>query len=214
MILRELLPYALPVALSPLPAIAAIMIVLAPAGMEGGAGFLAGRVLTLFLLLLLVGSGAAALGWGAGPERPWLRIGFGLLALAVAALVWARRPKGGTIEPPRWMRAIDTLSPLGALRFGAVLTLINVKELAFVLGAAVALAGLAAPRGAAFAAALGFALFGSLGAGLPLLLLGAGLSRARLEKVRRWLLRHNSLLIAGVLLVIGLRLLAKGLSGL
>lgn len=115
--LRELLPYALPVAPSPLPAIAAIMVLLAPAGMRGGAGLLAGRALTLFVLLLLACFGAAALGWGAAPDRPWLQT-------------------------------------------------------------------------------------------------GAGLPRARLEAVRGPLLRHNSLLIAGVLGVIGLSLLAKGLSGL
>lgn len=213
-ILIELLPYVLPLALSPLPAIAAIMVLLAPAGMRGGQGFLLGRCLTLFALLCLVALGAAALGWGAGPERPWLRIGFGVLALAVAGLVWVRRPRGEDAPPPRWMQAIDGLSPAGAIRFGALLTLVNAKELAFVLGAAAALAGMRPPPGPALAAAAGFALLGSLGAILPPALLAAGLPRARLVAVRGWLVRHNAALIAGVLLVIGLRLLAKGLSGL
>ena len=67
-ILGDLLPYAVPVALSPLPMIAVVMLLLAPAGTRGGLGFLVGRVATLaalaFAVALLAGRCARR------PRRP------------------------------------------------------------------------------------------------------------------------------------------------
>jgi hypothetical protein len=52
-ILGDLLPYAVPVALSPLPIIAVLMLLLAPAGTSGGVGFLAGRLAALLAATLV-----------------------------------------------------------------------------------------------------------------------------------------------------------------
>ena len=65
-ILGDLVPYAVPVALSPLPIIAAVMLLLAPAGARGGLAFLIGRFATLAALAFAVSLVAVRL---AGPGR-------------------------------------------------------------------------------------------------------------------------------------------------
>ncbi len=133
--LGDLLPYAVPVALSPLPVIAMVVLLLAPAGTRGGMGFLMGRVATLaviaFGVALLAGRIAAEPG---GADRGgWLRIGLGCLLnrrsvrdVAAAA---------GAAAMPAWMRSLDRAGAGRAMQLGAMLNVLNVKEIAFVVGA-------------------------------------------------------------------------------
>ena len=216
-VLGDLLPYAVPVALSPLPAIAMVMLLLAPAGNRGGLGFLAGRVATLaaiaFLVALLAGRLAGAVG-GEG-RAGWLRIGLGCLLVAGAIVVWLRRPRG---EPamPGWMRSLEQAGPAAAVRLGGLLTVVNLKEVALVVGAGTIIGAVELPAGQALALAVTFAVLAGLGCGLPLIWsLAAGpAARDRLAALRDWLVRNQPALIAAVLLLLGVMLIGSGLEAL
>jgi hypothetical protein len=214
-ILGDLVPYAVPVALSPLPIVAVVMLLLAPAGTRGGVGFLAGRLAALTVATLAFAALSGLLDGAAGGEgkRGWLRIALGAALIAAAALVW-RRDRGGAADPPGWMRAIDRATPAGAVRLGATLTLANLKELAFALGAGLTLGGLAA--GPAVLAAMMFALGAGLGVAAPVLamLLAGDGARDRLAGVRDWLVRNQAIAMAAVLLLIGAMLVGSGLEAL
>jgi hypothetical protein len=217
--LGDLLPYAVTVALSPLPIIAALMLLLAPAGTRGGLGFLVGRMAALAALVLVLAILTARL---AGPEAStggrggWLRIGLGCLVLVGAALIWQRRPRGAAAELPGWLRSVEAVTPAGALRLGALLTVANLKELALVLGAAVIVGGADLAAGGTFALALAFAAVASLGVAAPLAwsLAAGDAARARLGAARDWLVRNNALVIATVLVLVGAMLIGSGLEAI
>jgi hypothetical protein len=216
-ILGDLLPYAVPVALSPLPIIAVVMLLLAPAGTGGGLGFLVGRLAALVGATLAFATLSGLLDGGVGGEekRGWLRIGLGLaLIVAAAAIRRKHRKAGAAAEPPGWLQSIDRATPASALRLGAMLTLVNPKELAFTFGAGLMIGGLAA--GQAIAAAGAFAAVSALGVAVPVLamLLAGDGARERLGGVRDWLLRNQAVAMAVVLLLIGAMLIGSGIEAL
>jgi hypothetical protein len=218
-LLGDLVPYAVPVALSPLPIIAAIMLLLGPAGATGAAAFLAGRLATIAALTLVVALLAAQLtGTPAAAERGgWLRIALGVLVLLGAATVWRRRPRGDAAAAlPGWMRSLERATPARAAFLGLLLTAANLKEFAFVLGAGLILGAAAPPFGAALGLALGFAALACASIALPLawVLTGADGARRSLGAARDWLVRNNPIVIAAVLLVIGAMLVGSGLESL
>ncbi|MBL8582962.1 MAG: GAP family protein [Rhizobiaceae bacterium] len=214
-----LLPYAVPVALSPLPIIAAVMLLLSPSGIRSGLGFLAGRWIALVVLALVVALLSSRLtdGDSSGDSAGWLRIGLGLAVLAGAGLMWSKRPRGDEPPPlPGWMRSLESMSPARAVSMGMLLTAANVKELAFVIGAGVLIGTEAlSPSEAAWVAALfGAIACVSIAAPLVMLIAAPTRSRAVLGSVRDWLVRNNSIVIAIVLAAIGIMLIGDGLQAL
>lgn len=216
--LGDLLPYAVPVALSPLPIIAVLVLILAPTGTRGGIGFLVGRVATLAVLTLIV---AALAGRVAGPAEPvargaGMRILLGGMMMLGAAVLWWRTPGGGEAAAlPGWMRAIEGAGPARAVRLGLVLTVLNLKELALVVGAGMIAGGAVSLGGQAVAAAI-FAAVAGLGVALPVVwTMAAGdRARARLGAGRDWLVQNQAIVMAAVLLVLGAMLVGSGLEAL
>lgn len=214
-----LLPYAVPVALSPLPTIAVVLLLLGPTGSPGGIGLLAGRLVALAGMTWLV---AILLDRFADPARSleingWLRIGLGCVMLAGAAIFWHRRP-GQDEAPklPRWIQSLESATPIGAVRVGFLLTIANVKEVAFVVGAGVLLGTMALGTGQILFLATMFAAMASLGVAIPVIwvVLSPQQSLGPLSALRGWLVRNNSIVIAAVFLVIGAMLIGKGLEAL
>ena len=207
----------MPVALSPLPIIAVVMVLLAPAGTRGGVAFLAGRLAALIVATLAFAALSGLLDGGAGDEeeRGWMRIGLGLALIAGAGLIWRKDRKASpSAEPAGWMRAIDRATPASALRLGAMLTLVNVMELAFAFGAGLMIGGLGA--GPALLAAAVFAVLAGLGVAVPVLamLLAGDEARDSLGGVRDWLVRNQAIAMAVVLLPIGAMLVGSGIEAL
>ena len=111
------------------------------------------------------------------------------------------------------MRAIDRATPASALRLGAMLTLVNLKELAFAFGAGLMIGGLAGP---AVLAALTFSVVAGLGVAVPVLamLVAGDEARERLAGVRDWLVRNQAIAMAVVLLLIGAMVVGSGIEAL
>lgn len=214
-----LLPYAVPVALSPLPIIAVVMLLLGRAGSPGGVGFLAGRLAALAGMTWLVAVLFERLAGpvGSSEVNGWLRIGLGCLMLAGAAVFWRRRP-GNDDEPklPGWMQSLESATPGSAVRFGLLLTVANVKEVAFTVGAGALLGTMALGAGQILILAVLFALVSGLGVAGPVIWVVLSPQRALgpLSALRAWLVRNNSIVIAVVFLAIGSMLIGKGLEAL
>jgi hypothetical protein len=216
-ILGDLLPYAVPVALSPLPIIAVLMLLLAPAGTSGGVGFLTGRLAALLAATLVFAALSGLLDGDSGGQetRGFLRIGLGLALIVTAALVLRKaRTAGAAAEPSSWMRAIDGATPASAARLGVMLTLLNLKELAFAFGAGLMIGGLTG--GPTLLAAAAFAVLAGLGVAVPVLtmLVAGDAARDRLTGARDWLVRYQAIGVAVVLLLIGAMLIGSGLEAL
>jgi hypothetical protein len=110
------------------------------------------------------------------------------------------------------MRAIDRATPASALRLGAMLTLVNLKELAFAFGAGLMIGGSARPP----AGRRRLSVLAGLGVAVPVLampLAGDG-ARDSLGGVRDWLVRNQAIAMAVVLLLIGAMLVGSGIEAL
>lgn len=218
-ILGDLIPYAVPVALSPLPIIAAVMLLLAPSGPSGALGFVAGRFGALLGLSFVVALLAAEVAgpWGGAERGGWLRIGVGCLLLVGAGVVLRRRIRNGaTPAPSGWMQSIGDATPGRAARLGVALTALNLKEVAFAAGAGLIVGGAAVPPAQALLASLVFAGLACLGVIAPTAwrLADPEGSRAGLGAAQAWLARNKALLAAAVLVAIGVNLIGSGLEAL
>ena len=153
-ILGDLLPYAVPVALSPLPVIAVVMLLLAPAGTRGGLGFLAGRVATLAARRLRGGAARRPARGRAGRRRPRrLAPDRPRLPADRSARSWSGAA-GRAASPrlPGWMRSLEGAARPARCGSARSLTVANPKELALVVGAGTIIGAVALPAGQALVA--------------------------------------------------------------
>lgn len=219
-VLGQVLPYAIGIAISPVPIIAVILMLLSPRAASTSAGFLLGWVVgivvvtTVFVLLSDVIRPAAD---GPSPVVAWIKLGLGILLVLAAVRSFRGRPQPGQ-EPtlPRWMAAVDTMTPGRALGLGCALSGLNPKNLGMCLagGSTIGSAGLGGGS-----VVVGVAVFTVLAAStvaVPVLARAVAADRMRtpLERLRLWLLHENAVIMAVLLLVIGVQLIGDGISGL
>lgn len=214
----DLLPLAVTVAISPIPVIAVILMLLAPRAGSASAGFLAGWVAGilaasgLFVLLAGIAGFDSA---GAGPSAPvsWVKLLLGLLLLALAVRQW-RAP--ARAELPGWMRAIDQVTPGKAMGLGFLLSAVNPKNLMMCVAAGVAIGTGHLPGAQQVVLWLVFTVVAALSVAVPVLAYAVAADRVRgpLDLLKGWLQQHNAAVMTVLLLVIGMVLLGKGIGGL
>jgi hypothetical protein len=220
-VLGDLLPLAVGVAVSPIPIIAVILMLLAPKAGGTSAGFLAGWVVgiagatTLFLLL----AGTLDTGSSGEPSTAvsWVKLGLGGLLLLLAVKQWQGRPgQGAEPELPKWMAAIDTFTAAKAAGLGLVLSAVNPKNLLMCVAAGTTIAGGSLSGGQDVWSVAVFTLVAACTVAVPVAAYAVGRKRMAgpLESLHSWLTVHNHAVMATLLLVIGVVLVGKGLGGL
>lgn len=134
--LSELLPLTVGMAISPLPIVAIVAIVLAPRGRASAAVYVATFTAVSFALLLLGAAGASRASSAAGTGKVTLilsaliAIGFAVFAV----LSWRSRPRDGhPVKTPAWLAAIDAITPARALGLGLMMAAANSKNLPLAL---------------------------------------------------------------------------------
>ncbi len=148
-VIGELLPLALGIAISPIPIIAIILMSMTPKARSNGLAFLLGWMAGILIVggIALVVADVAGLSTGseaASQSQAVIKLVLGLLLLVVAARQWRSRPKPREASLPSWMRTLDTFTPVKSFGLGALLSGLNLKNLALNLAAMsiVATAGL------------------------------------------------------------------------
>jgi threonine/homoserine/homoserine lactone efflux protein len=216
----NILPLALGVALSPIPIIAVILMLLSPRALENGLAFLVGWVVGLAAVSIVVIAlfGSAGLGSGSGSALGSLiKTLLGLLLVGLAVRNIRKRPSPGK-EPelPGWMRAIDSLTAVKTFGIAVLLTAINPKNLSLTVAAAVTVAQAGLSTASVIFVMVLFVILSSLGIAVPvaLYILGGSSATRVLNGLRTWLNANNSTVTAVLLLVIGVVLFGKGLGGL
>ncbi len=130
----DMLPAAVGVAISPIPIIAVVLMLVSPRGRVNGPSYLLGQIVGVLgagAIVLLI---AGAVG-GSDDTQPagwvsWLTLVLGVLLLFLALKQWRARPREGEApETPKWMDAIDDFTPAKALAAGIVLSALNPKNL-------------------------------------------------------------------------------------
>ena len=218
-VIGEILPTALGIAISPIPIIAAILMLLSPRARATSVGFLAGWVLgiavavTVFTLLssLLPGPDSDA----SKPVQGTIKIVLGLLLIAVGAKQWQGRPRGEAAPAmPKWMSAIDTLTAVKSFGLGFLLSAVNPKNLIMAIGAGVIIGGGALDTSADIITIVMFTVIAASTVAIPVVAYLAAADRmsAPLEALHQWLLHENAVVMAVLLAVIGVVMIGKGVG--
>jgi hypothetical protein len=216
-VIGDVLSPAIGISLSPIPIIAAILMLLSPrAGRTApafAAGWLGGILVAALLVMLFVPASAAAGQGGGGTAVGIVKLVLGVLFLLMALGQWRKRPKPGeSPELPKWMAGIDGMGPLAAVGIGAGLSALNPKNLPLALSAGLSLAQLSGGE-----AALGLAVFVLLAGSSVLVpviayLLFSARMQHPLAALKDWLTANNATVMFIVLLVLGTTLIGKGLA--
>lgn len=214
-----ILPSALGIALSPIPIVAVVVVLGGPHARSSGpafaVGWIAGLVtLTTALTMLLSGGGVED---DAAGVLDALLAAIGAVFLVLAALQWRSRPRPGEQpKTPGWMTTVDAASPPTSALLGASLSTINPKNLALVLtgAASIAEAGLSRPDAALAVGAFAAVASASVAGAVAVFLLAPQRAAAPLSAVRRFMTDRGAAVLAVILLALGLKFLADGLSGL
>jgi hypothetical protein len=212
---------AIGVAISPVPIIAVILMLFTQRAKPNSVAFLGGWVLGLAIvgsIVLIVASiGEFDPDRGESTAAAAIRLALGLLFLAIAVKQWKDRPKHGD-EPkiPKWMAAIESFTPLKALGLAALLSGVNPKNLALTLAAAVTIAQVEISTSEAAISLVVFIIIASLSVAAPVLIyltMGEKASKT-LDGWKTWLITNNATVMFVLLLVLGVVLVGKGISGL
>ncbi|WP_433891173.1 GAP family protein [Streptomyces sp. CA-111067] len=218
----QILASAVGIAISPVPLIAMVLMLATPRARSNGLAFTAAWAVALGVVVtavLLASSGGRA---SAGDGDPatwtlWVKLGLGVLFLAMAVLQWRGRPaEGQPASTPGWMKALDTFTPLKAAGLAAALAVANPKNLVLTVGGALSIAGSGGSPGGRTVAAVVMVLIGSLCTIVPLsvYLLGGTRSAQVLGGWKAWMSAHNAAIMMTLLAVLGAKYMGDAVSGL
>jgi threonine/homoserine/homoserine lactone efflux protein len=218
-VIGDILTLALGVAISPIPIIAAILMLLSPKARVTGTGFLLGWVLgivvavTVFTLLSSVLPEAEA--DASQPIKGVIQLVLGILLLLLALRQWRGRPQAGA-EPalPKWMQAIDTITFPKAVGLGFLLSAVNPKNLLLAASAGVTIGAAGLDAGSIVVVIAVFTLIAASTVLVPVVgyLIAAEKLRGPLDALRGWLAKENAVIMAVLLLVIGVAIIGKGIG--
>jgi threonine/homoserine/homoserine lactone efflux protein len=215
------LPLALGVALSPAAIIAVVLMLTSRRAKVNGPVFVLGWLIGLGIVgavvLAVAGAGSASRSGTPAAWVDWVKIAAGVVLLLVAARVFRSRPHGDEQpQMPKWLATIDKTTPLAALGLGAAMSGANPKNLVLAVGGAAAIAQTGIPGGQQAIAYLVFALAGTLGVGIPVIIYLAMGTRSDklLAGLKDWMSAHNAAITAVLCLIIAAKLIGDGISGL
>jgi threonine/homoserine/homoserine lactone efflux protein len=217
-VIGEILPLAVGIAISPIPIIAVILMLLSPRAKGTSAGFmigwLAGIVVAIVVFTLL--SSVIPQDTGAGsPVKGVIKIILGVLLLLVALRQWRGRPaKGEEAVMPKWMSAIDSMTAGKALGLGFLLSAVNPKNLLLAISAGLIVGGASLTLGEASVVIIIFVLLAGCTVIIPVIgyLMAAARLAEPLDRLREWLVDNNAVIMAVLLLVIGVSVIGKGIA--
>lgn len=211
----EVLPLAVGVAISPIPIVAVILMLLSRNARATSSGFGVGWVVGILAVtgIVIVLSGSATPGDGGGSSTGWIKVVLGLLLIFLAFKQWHAR---ADTTPPKWMHAIDEFTFVKAAGLGLALSAVNPKNLILCASAGVAIGTAGLSSGNATVVWLIFTVLAACSVLVPVI--GYAFAAERLADVldtaKNWLQANNHMVLAIVLLIMGVTVVGKGLGGL
>ena len=219
-VIGEILPLAVVIALSPIPIVATILMLLSPRARSTGIGFLVGWIVAVMVLVAVFSALSNLLpapdSEGSSPVSAVLKIVIGTALVVLGIRKWTGRAgRDELASEPAWMARVDSMSGRGAVLFGMLLGA-NPKNVLVALAAGVAIgsSGLTIPE-EAIAGAL-FTAVAAASVAIPVIiyLAAAGRMHAPLVTVRGWLVENNATVMSVQSLVIGVVVIGAGIGNL
>ena len=218
-VIGEILPLAVGIAISPIPIIAAILMLLSPKAKATSVGFLLGWLAGILVAVVLFTLLSSVLpqqdSSGSSPVSGAIKIILGALLLFLAVRQWRARPsEGESAAMPKWMSAIDSMTAIKGLGLGFLLSAVNPKNLLLGISAGVIIGDANLSFGDAVVVIVVFALVAGCSVLIPVVsyLIASARMAGPLEALRRWLVDNNATIMAVLLLVIGVAVIGKGIA--
>jgi threonine/homoserine/homoserine lactone efflux protein len=218
-VIGEILPSAIGIAISPIPIIAAILMLLSPRAKGTSIGFLlgwlVGIIVALVVFILLSSIIPASDPTAVKPIAGWIKIIVGVLLLLLALQQWRKRPQPGREAAlPGWMRAIDSMNAGRGFGIGFLLAAVNPKNLLMAVAGGLAIGSASLSIGQTVIASAIFVLIAASTVIVPVVgyLIASKQMAAPLERLRVWLVHNNAAIMTTLLLVIGVTLIGKGIA--
>lgn len=218
-VIGEILPLAIGIAISPIPIIAAILMLLSPKAKGTSVGFMLGWIVgilvsvTVFTLLSAVVPSDD--GSDSSPIRGIIQVLLGAALVVLAIRQWRSRPKPGEEATlPKWMAAIDSMTAGKAFLLGFLLAAVNPKNLLLGASAGVTIGTSGLDVGSIAVVIVIFTLIAAASVTIPVVayLIAAKRMAGPLESLRTWLVHNNATIMAVLLLVIGVVVIGKGIG--
>jgi hypothetical protein len=218
-VIGEILPYALGIAVSPIPIIAVILLLVSPSARATSIGFmfgwLVGVIAGVVVFTALSSIIPRADSDSANPIGGVIKVLLGLGLLYLALRQWLGRPKEG--EPaklPKWMSAIDSMTVGRGFVLGLVLAAVNPKNLLLAAAGGYAIGSAELTIAQDIVVILIFVVIAASTVLIPViaLLIAGDRAKAPLSALRIWLVDNNATIMAVLLLVIGVALIGKGIG--
>jgi threonine/homoserine/homoserine lactone efflux protein len=214
--LSEMIPLALVISLSPLSIIPAVLVLQGPRGKMVGLAYLFGWVGGLAVLTALFAEVSGLLGGFARPPAwaSWARIVIGAALIAFGTWRWLTRNRSA--HSPSWMRALSTAGPARAAGTAALLAVANPKVLFMCAAAGLAAGSAGLGIAGTWVSVAFFVAVAASSVAAPILAYAASGDRLKepLARLNEWMERQHAALVAGILIVIGLLVLYKGIHAL
>lgn len=220
-VVLHMLPFAVGIAISPVPIITVILMLFTPRPESNGAGFLLGWFLGIGIPALVVFMLDRMFNQGNDSTPPshvasMIRIAVGLILISVATWNWIHRNKpDDENKKPLLMKVVDSITPWKAIVLGFLFAdVTNPKNLALTVAGCMAITG---GHLSAVGNIISLTLFtglASLGVAIPVLLFMSGGETAKqtVEQWRQWLMKHKKGVMAVLFFVFGIALFIKGLN--
>jgi threonine/homoserine/homoserine lactone efflux protein len=215
-VLTELIPLALVISLSPLSIIPAVLILQTPQPRPTGLTFLAGWLLALAALTALFVELSGLIGHLGKPTATasWIRIVIGTALIAAGLYRWAVRKR--STHEPAWMRRLATTTPARGVPTALLLALVNPKVFFMCAAAGLAIGTDHLRASHTWLAVLWFVIVAGSSVAIPVLAYVAAGDRLApaVARLGEWMHRQHAVLLAGILIIIGILVLHKGIQHL
>ena len=218
-VISSTLTSAVAIAISPIPIIAVILMLMTPRATRLGVSFLLG-----WFLGITVATTITALLSGILPEpatdsrQPVLGVILLLLGAGLLFLGWrqwrSRPAPGVTAELPAWMTKIDGMRAPAAFGLAFALAAVNPKNLLVAASAGAVIGRSALSTGEFITVVVVFSVVAALSVLLPVLtaLILPRIAVKALTGIRGWLTDNNAVIMTVLLTVIGVNVIGKGLG--
>jgi hypothetical protein len=219
-VVGAVLPQAIAIALSPVPMVCIVLVLMSPRPVRAGLCFAAGwsgaLAIAVGLVAWLTDTVAEDNGEAARDGVDLVQLAVGVLFAVLAVRYWRRRPDPG-VPPPRpvIVDRIVTLSAPALVLTGATAVVVNVKNLPLILSAGTYIGGAGLGPGSVIGAAAVFVIVASLSVLVPLLavvVIGAERSARTLKSLETWLLTNLNTITIVLLVVLAAVMIGNGLD--
>jgi Sap, sulfolipid-1-addressing protein len=215
-VVGDLLPLAVGVAVSPIPIIAAILMLLSKRAGATSVGFALGWLAGIIVAVTIFVAVAGGINTTDGPSTTSavIKLVLGVLLLAVGVRQW--RGRGGEHSTPKWMAAIDDLTAAKSFGLAFALAAINPKNLLMCIAAGVTIGSASLSTGQQIGSVAIFTVIAASTVLVPVIgyLVAAQRLQKPLDELKQWLQTNNATVMSVLILVIGVVLIGKGIGGL